>query len=121
MTWLFSWLRAVLVLIYLVRDIDFDALVITETWLTSKDSDQKTINDVTPEGYTFHHAPRTPRKGGGVGIFLCDSLKFKQHPCFQSSSFENYQLTFPSGRGVNCPFSFCVLFIFDEEKWPEIL
>ena len=30
-------------------------------------------------------------------MLLHDSLKFKQHPCFQSSCFENYQLTFTSG------------------------
>ena len=48
-----------------VRDVDFDALVIMENWLTSKDSDQKIIGDVTLESYTFHHAPRTHRKAGG--------------------------------------------------------
>ena len=58
-------------------NVDFDALVITETWLTGKDSDQKIIGDMTPEGYTFHHGPRTHRKGGGVGILVRDSLKFK--------------------------------------------
>ena len=77
-------------------NLDFDAFVITETWLTGKDSDQKIVGDMTTEGYTFHRAPRTHRKGGAVSILLRDSLKFQQHPCFQSSSFENYQLTFTS-------------------------
>ena len=81
----------------IVSDVDFDALVITETWLTDKYSDTKIIGDMTLQGYTFHHAPRTRRKGGGVGILLRDSLKFKKHPCFKTNSFENYQFTFTSG------------------------
>ena len=56
--------------------------------ITGKDSDQNIIGDVTPEGYTFHHAARTHRKSGGVGVLLCDSLTYKQHRCSQSSSFE---------------------------------
>ena len=33
----------------------------------------------------------------GIGILLRDSIKFKQTLLFQSSAFENYQLTFRSG------------------------
>ena len=40
----------------IVRDVDFELLIIMETWLTGKDSDKKIIGDVTPEEYTFHHA-----------------------------------------------------------------
>ncbi|KAK2151927.1 hypothetical protein LSH36_345g00012 [Paralvinella palmiformis] len=69
------------------KQIGSDALVITETWLTGNVSDQKIVGDVTPAGYSFHHAARIHKKGGGVGILLRDSLK----------SFENYQLTFISG------------------------
>ena len=32
-----------------LRDTDVDALVITETWLSGTDSDQKVIGDITPE------------------------------------------------------------------------
>ena len=74
-----------------VREVDFDAFVITETWLPGKDSDQKVISDMTHDGCSFHNAPRTHRKG------LRDSINFKQHPCFQSSSFENYYLILTSG------------------------
>ena len=34
-----------------VKDMDLDALVITETWLTGNVSDQKIVGDVTPAGY----------------------------------------------------------------------
>ena len=80
-----------------VKDMDLDALVITETWLTGNVSDQKIVGDVTPAGYSFHHAARIHKKGGGVGILLRDSLKCETHLRFQAKSFENYQLTFISG------------------------
>jgi len=41
-----------------VKDMDLDVLVITGTWLTGNVSDQKTVGDVTPAGYPFHHAGR---------------------------------------------------------------
>jgi len=76
-----------------VRDTDLDALVITETWLTGTDSDQKVIGDLTVEGYSFCHSPRTHRRGGGIGFLYRDSLKIKRLPRFQAKSFENYQMT----------------------------
>ena len=39
-----------------VKDMDLDALVITETWLTGNVSDQNIVGDVTPARYSFHHA-----------------------------------------------------------------
>jgi len=53
-----------------VRDGDFDILVMTEIWLTGGASDQKIVGDVTPAGYGFHHTARTHRKGEGVGILI---------------------------------------------------
>ena len=41
-----------------VKDMDLDALVITETWLTDNVSNQKIVGDVTPAGYSFHHTAR---------------------------------------------------------------
>ena len=51
-------------------------------------SDQKIVGDVTQAGYSFHHAARTHRTGGG------DNLKFEKHSRFQAWPFENYHLTF---------------------------
>ena len=76
---------------YVVKDMDIDALVITETWLTSNVSNQKIA------GYSLHHAAQIHKKGGGVGILLRDSLKCETHLRFQAKSFENYQPTFISG------------------------
>ena len=44
---------------------DLDALVITETWLTGNVSDQNIVGDVTPAGYSFHHAARIHKKRWG--------------------------------------------------------
>ena len=68
-----------------VKDMDLDALVITEPWLTGNVSDQKIVGDVTPVGYSFHHAARIHKKGGGVGILLRDSLKCETHLRFQAN------------------------------------
>ena len=35
---------------------------IAETWLTGNVSDQKIVGDVTPAGYSFHHASRIHKK-----------------------------------------------------------
>ena len=75
---------------------DLDTLVITETWLTGNVSDQTIVGDVTPAGYSFHHAARIHKTGDRVGILLRDSLKCETHLRFQAKSFENYQLTFIS-------------------------
>ena len=47
-----------------VKDMDLDVLVITETWMTGNVSDQKIVGDVTPAGYSFHHAARIHKKCG---------------------------------------------------------
>ncbi|KAK2148286.1 hypothetical protein LSH36_505g01065 [Paralvinella palmiformis] len=45
-----------------VKDMDLDALVITKTCLTGNVSDQKIVGEVTPAGYSFHHAARIHKK-----------------------------------------------------------
>ena len=42
------------------------------------------ISDVTPAGYSIHHAARIHNKGGEVGILLRDSLKCETHLRFQA-------------------------------------
>ena len=49
-----------------VKDMD---IVITETWLTGNVSDQKIVGDVTPAGYSFHHAVRIHKKVGESAFF----------------------------------------------------
>jgi len=58
---------------------------------------RKSVGDVTPAGYSFHHAARIHKKCWGVGLLLRDSLKCETHLPVQSKSFENYLLIFVSG------------------------
>ena len=66
-----------------VRDGDFDILVMTETWLTGGACDQKSVGHATPAGYGFQHTARAHRTCEGVGIFIRGSLKFQNHFRFQ--------------------------------------
>jgi len=58
--------------------------LITESWLTGNVSEQKIVGDMTPAGYAFPHAARFHKKGGGVGILLCYSLKYETHLHFHA-------------------------------------
>ena len=58
--------------------------------LTGNVSDQKIVDDVTPAGYSCHHAARIHKKGEGNGILIGDSLKCEAHLRFQAKSFESY-------------------------------
>jgi len=62
-----------------IKDVDLDALVITETWLTDNVLDQNIVADGTPAGYSLYHAARIDMTDGGVGILLGDSLKCEFH------------------------------------------
>ena len=73
---------------------DLDALDIKKTCLTDNVLEQKLVGQLTPGGYSFHHAARVNKKGGDVRILLRDSLKYETHLHFQA--FQNYQLTFVS-------------------------
>ena len=50
----------------------FDIVAVTETWLDSKDNSQYQL-----EGYTAYFCSRVGKKGGGVGLYVSNSLKHK--------------------------------------------
>lgn len=50
-----------------------DIFAITETWLT--DFDSAVTVEMTPVTHTFFHNPRRVGRGGGVGLFLANSIK----------------------------------------------
>jgi hypothetical protein len=66
-----------------VKIMNLDSLVITKTSFTGYASDKTIVGDVTPAGYSFHHAARC----GGVVILLCDSLKCEPILRFQAKLF----------------------------------
>ena len=47
-----------------VKDMDLDVLVITETWLTRNVSSQICAGKMTPVEYAFHYEARINKKGG---------------------------------------------------------
>ena len=64
-----------------------DLLGITETWLTTKETSAD-LADMTPEGFSFFHKPRTRRRGGGVGLFVSSAHKFTAISLPTETSFE---------------------------------
>ena len=55
----------------------YDIMCITETWICT-DIDAACIGEMVPNGYDFHHVPRSNgRNGGGVGIVYKTELSLK--------------------------------------------
>ena len=71
----------------LVASKSIDLLGITETWLTTKETPAD-LADMTPEGFSFFHKPRTQRRGGGVGLFVSSAYKFTAISLPTQTSFE---------------------------------
>ena len=71
-------------LIYKTRNI----LAVTETWLRPHDT-VACIADISPSGYTFHHRPRSVKRGDGFGFLVSKQFKVKLHSNHEYSSFES--------------------------------
>ena len=52
-----------------VKDLDLDDIVITETWLTGTVSDQNIVGEVTSVGYSFPHVVWIHKKGVDSAFF----------------------------------------------------
>ena len=72
---------------YIVND-QINVAAITETWLTK--DDEQLSNDITPKGYTMHHATRDGRRGGGVAIIA--ESRFKP-TVFRTQPFASFEKT----------------------------
>ena len=73
-----------------INDNKLDILVLTETWLSKNDSAK--IREMTPDTHTFLHVPREDRRGGGVGIFISNTLsKIKKEKVSKTDYFELMQ------------------------------
>ena len=66
------------------------SLSVTETWLIKRET-RAGLADVTPRGFTFYHAPRVGRTGGGVGLLVSSQFKF-----------ENISIPVMSSLGTMC-------------------
>ena len=79
-----------------VVDRKVDILALTETWLAPGNANDLEINETTPNGYAFLHAPRCTR-GGGVAVIHRKSLHLKQNPTHcKFKSFEHMDLAVKS-------------------------
>ena len=52
----------------------FDIIAVTETWLKN---DPNLLEYVKIDGYNMHYNNRVDRRGGGVGIYIKESIKYK--------------------------------------------
>ena len=60
----------------LVCDSKADLFSVSETWLTVNDT--ATFSEITPQGYTLHHCPRSDRRGGGTALILKESINVEK-------------------------------------------
>ena len=56
-------------------DVQFDVIALSETWLIDNDSDSFNI-----DGYKMFTCSRTNKSGGGVALYINDSLQHKYLP-----------------------------------------
>ena len=76
------------------NDIDFVAL--TESWF--KDTDQRLIEDVKPDGYDVRHFARADRIGGGVTIIFKSSISVLAIKDIRTLSFEGLSAVVQTGE-----------------------
>ena len=70
----------------LVCDSKADLFAVFETWLT--DNDTAILSEITPQGYTLHHCPRSDRRGGGTALILKESINVEKVSVAGKGSFE---------------------------------
>ena len=82
----------------LLSQLPVKVLAVTETWL-----DQSNEGSIFIPGYRFVHACRTHGRGGGVGLFIANDIRFGifQNPCGPQShaSYESIFVTIPQTKG----------------------
>ena len=83
-----------------------DIIVVTETHLTKSTNagySENELKSIIP-GYEFYHHGRSIKKGGGVGIFVCEHLsrevEILKQPKFVEENFENLVLKLPNAIGT---------------------
>ena len=82
-----------------IKEYQLDIVALTETWLSSEDSNNKhVIDQCVTHGYTLHHSPRTSgRRGGGVDLLVSNAINvtFKRiHVSPLITSFELMEAVF---------------------------
>ena len=70
----------------LVCDSKADLFAVSQTWLTVNDT--AILSEITPQGYTLHHCPRSDRRGGGTALILKESINVEKVSVAGKGSFE---------------------------------
>ncbi len=70
----------------LINDHNLDLLCLTETWL--KPNEYITLNESTPQDYSYKNEPRPKGKGGDVATIYSNILSISQKTGFKYNSFE---------------------------------
>ena len=68
-----------------IVDEQIDVAILTETWLSGCEMDQKNIGDVTPSGYNFCHKAHR------------DDIKLDMHSAIKANSYESVHVTLTVG------------------------
>ena len=63
-------------------NVNFDCIGITETWIKPVES----IDSYNMTDYTFLSKPRMEKRGGGVGMYIANRLKFKERNDINTNS-----------------------------------
>ena len=73
-----------------ILDNELDMLAITETWISTGNSNDHTIKDL-PVGYNLSDMSRPSRRGSGVAIIYRDCVNPLIQPKFSAKSFESLE------------------------------
>ncbi len=80
----------------LINDHNLDLLCLTETWL--EPDEYITLNESTPQDYSYKNEPRPKVKGGGVATIYSNILSISQWAGFKYNSFEVMVLSITLSR-----------------------
>ena len=83
-----------------IEDANVDFGFVSETWLHTEKNDVTAL--VQDKGYKLRHVTRKNRDkelGGGVGILVRNTVKHKQIPCKQYTSFEHMMVSVKLNTG----------------------
>ena len=58
-----------------MNEYDFDVMALSETWLRN---DNNLLNYVTLSGYMTEFQNRTSKRGGGVGLYIKENIRYKR-------------------------------------------
>ena len=77
-----------------------DIIIISETWL-SPDNSKSKLSSINIDGYSFLSKPRDWGRGGGIGIYIKDSLNFTICHKFSSNLSNKFEHLIIKVKGKN--------------------